>query len=139
MADIGKLNLKVGATTAGLSRDLAHAKDQIASFTEKAGSLFSKLGPLGLAGGITGALGLGGATNVFREQAAKLKEMKNAAAAVGMSYESLAGMMAFAGPAADALPRSLQHMTRELAQVRLGSEQAGIKFAQLGINMERLK
>jgi hypothetical protein len=125
MATIANLAVMLSANATALESGLARAAKSVTSF---AGSL------TGLATGV----GLGLVINDAIKSADALVHLSNEAKKVGLSFAEMFVIEKFAGGQSEAFTHSLMHLNAQLGKLTAGSDEATQRFAQFGIDANKL-
>jgi hypothetical protein len=167
MATIADMAIKLSANAQGLTAGLASATASLKKFasgaiatldkglvaatrdvfasvgkavTDGLGAIPILGGPLAfVAGTLTGIVDTGfGLLDFLRKSWGQMKELGKQASNLGISVSDLSGLMYAAGNSGDVLLSSLFKMNVNLGKARMGSKEASIAFARLGLDVKDL-
>jgi len=140
VATIGNVNVRVSATTIGLTKGLGSAVQAMSGFGARISGLVGRFGPLAAA--ITGVAGAAGLGLLVKNSFAAIDVLAKTSDKLGIGTEALAGLRHAAdlsGVSAESLDNSLQRMTRGISEVaKEGKGPAKDALDELGLSADRL-
>lgn len=137
-AELDKLD---GDLAKGKEKTAAAFKDVVADATGKVegfASVFEKTLGGGALGTLGGALGIGASVSLFDDLAARARDARKEAIALGGTITEIRGLKMFAREDWDALQTGLMRMNHALGDAVMGSKESQQHFAKIGLDWARL-
>jgi hypothetical protein len=153
VASIGSLAVLITGNADGLDKELAKARDDLASFASAASSTmkglqtFFDLSPIKSL--LTAIPGIGDAFaglpttppaffQWVKDGIADTAEMAKQARRLGVDINTMAALRLLSGGSGEGLERGLFHLSKELGAAASGGKEAQMKFAALGLSWQEL-